>query len=79
MLSATLNASFGIIMEFSCAAAVFFVCGPEHEKDRNAREKPKIAPIKTKLNMKKCLDESFLIKFIRKSSFNFFDIYISNN
>jgi hypothetical protein len=36
----------------------------EQEKERKAREKPKITPISTRLKMKKFFEDSFCARFI---------------
>jgi hypothetical protein len=67
--SATARAFWGISApEEACWAwATFALLGVEHEKDRNARENPKIIPIRTRLKMKKLLDDNFRIRFITVS------------
>jgi len=47
-----------------CAWARFPFLGVVHEKERKARENPKIIPISTRLKTKKFLDDSLRIKFI---------------
>jgi len=42
-----------------------------HEKERKARENPKIIPISTRLKMKKLLDDNFFAK-LKNDSFDIF-------
>jgi hypothetical protein len=49
---------------FSWARAVFCPWGVDQEKDKKARENPKMAPIRTRLKMSKFLEDSFCKTFI---------------
>jgi hypothetical protein len=53
--------------ELCWAWATLLFPGVEHEKERNARENPKIIPIRTRLKMKKPLDDNFRTRFIAVS------------
>jgi hypothetical protein len=43
---------------------MFPFTGREHEKERSPREKPKIIPNRTRLNIKKPLDDNLRTMFI---------------
>jgi hypothetical protein len=50
-------------------ALAFFAWGVEQEKDKKARENPKITPISTRLKMKKFLEDNFLTRFMLYSPY----------
>jgi hypothetical protein len=56
-----------MITGFTWAWTVFWALGPEQEKDKKARENPKITPIKTRLKTNRFFEESFCKKFMYRS------------
>jgi hypothetical protein len=56
-----------MITGFSWAWAV--LAGVEHEKERKAREKPKMTPKRTRLKTKKCFEVNLFAKSIQTPVF----------
>jgi hypothetical protein len=54
----------GIRGRLSWARAIIPLLGLVQEKERNASEKPKITPIKTRLKIKKLLDDKRCVRLI---------------
>jgi hypothetical protein len=70
--SAIRRASSGISKPgLSWALAVLEEMGVEQEKERNAKENPKITPRRTRLKKKKFFDAKVFIKFISLNSLEF--------